>query len=125
MQRRIVRKLSRKKSASMKASAGSGKRKLSKRFSLDDAAENWDPANTKVGNLFSSKFWNHYDDYADRYSAIKGTLEDKYIHDDTFVEFLELRRGSSDFMLEDLLQLPASVSIRYDITYYCTLFGYH
>ncbi|XP_052808385.1 uncharacterized protein LOC128237152 isoform X3 [Mya arenaria] len=82
---------------------------------LNDAIGSWDGSSTKVGNLFSSKFWNHYNDYAEQYnSTIKRKLEEKFAEDESFVEFLELRRGSSEFTLDDLLQLPVQRIPEYD-----------
>ncbi|XP_053398131.1 uncharacterized protein LOC128556607 [Mercenaria mercenaria] len=42
---------------------------------LDDAIDSWDPASTKIE--FFSKYWNHYEDYAERYSAIKGDFKEE------------------------------------------------
>ena len=44
------------------------------------------------------------------------TLEDKYENDESFVEFLNLRQGSSPFSLEDLLTLPVSCCTTLHVT---------
>ncbi|KAH3726773.1 hypothetical protein DPMN_052642, partial [Dreissena polymorpha] len=66
-------------------------------------------------NSFPKQLWNHYSDYAKQYTnAIKPTLDEKYDDDESFVEFLKLRRGSSELTLENLLQLPVQRIPEYD-----------
>ncbi|XP_052244356.1 uncharacterized protein LOC127853683 isoform X2 [Dreissena polymorpha] len=82
---------------------------------LGDAVEHWDTTSTKIGNSFPKQLWNHYSDYAKQYTnAIKPTLDEKYDDDESFVEFLKLRRGSSELTLENLLQLPVQRIPEYD-----------
>ncbi|XP_021380052.1 uncharacterized protein LOC110467302 isoform X3 [Mizuhopecten yessoensis] len=81
---------------------------------LEDTLKSWDPCGTQIGNLFSSKLWNHYEEYCDNYADTRQLLEDKFKTEESFVAFCDLRRGKAGHTIHTLLHLPVQRIPEYD-----------
>ncbi|XP_033741354.1 rho GTPase-activating protein 20-like isoform X1 [Pecten maximus] len=81
---------------------------------LEDTLKSWDSSGTQIGNLFSSKLWNHYEEYCDNYADTRQLLEDKFKCEDSFVTFCDLRRGKAEHTIHTLLHLPVQRIPEYD-----------
>ncbi|CAG2231573.1 unnamed protein product [Mytilus edulis] len=73
---------------------------------FEDVLKTWDSSASQIGNLFSSKFWNLYEDYLKNYSKARKLLEDRCTEDQSFLEFCNLRKGQTTYNLQTLLHLP-------------------
>ncbi|KAK7493045.1 hypothetical protein BaRGS_00015775, partial [Batillaria attramentaria] len=59
---------------------------------MEAAVDSWNTDSTKIGNLFSSTFWNIYGEYYDTFLTAKRFLQEKLSTDKAFEEFCELRQ---------------------------------
>ncbi|XP_062596201.1 uncharacterized protein LOC134257628 isoform X4 [Saccostrea cucullata] len=73
---------------------------------LEDTLKTWDQNSSQIGSLFSTKLWTVYEEYCNNYPKTRQLLDEKYTSDDSFVDFCNLRRGSSPYSLDTLLHLP-------------------
>uniref|UniRef100_K1RID6 DH domain-containing protein n=1 Tax=Magallana gigas TaxID=29159 RepID=K1RID6_MAGGI len=73
---------------------------------LEDTLRSWDQKSSQIGSLFNSKLWTVYEEYCNNYHKTRQLLDEKYTSDDSFVDFCNLRRGSSAYSLDTLLHLP-------------------
>ncbi|XP_063404847.1 rho GTPase-activating protein 20-like isoform X3 [Mytilus trossulus] len=81
---------------------------------FEDVLKTWDSSASQIGNLFSSKFWNLYEDYLKNYSKARKLLEDRCTEDQSFLEFCNLRKGQTTYNLQTLLHLPVQRIPEYD-----------
>ncbi|KAL4098924.1 hypothetical protein QTP88_023437 [Uroleucon formosanum] len=64
------------------------------------------------GSLFSTNFWDHYNDYQDVHRHAKELLREKSVLDEDFVAFCVQRKGVAKNSLRHIIDLPSSEDYR-------------